>query len=51
MTERLVEVGRGYGMELNVKKTKIMKISRQPLSTEYDRSKPTGECEIFPLSV
>jgi hypothetical protein len=26
----LIEVGRGYGMEINVEKTKTMRISRQP---------------------
>jgi hypothetical protein len=27
---RLTEIGRRYGMEMNVEKTKVMKISRQP---------------------
>jgi hypothetical protein len=30
MTDMLIEVGRGYGMEINVEKTKTMRISRQP---------------------
>jgi len=30
MTERLTEYGRFYGMEINVKKTKVMRISTQP---------------------
>jgi hypothetical protein len=30
MIDNLIEVGRGYGMEINVKKTKTMRISRQP---------------------
>jgi hypothetical protein len=30
MTDRLIEIGRRYGMEMNVKKTKVMSISRQP---------------------
>ena len=28
---KLIEIGRCYGMELNVEKTKVMRISRQPL--------------------
>jgi hypothetical protein len=27
---RLIEIGRRYGMEMNVEKTKVMRISRQP---------------------
>jgi len=30
MSERLTETGRCYGMEMNVEKNKVMKISRQP---------------------
>jgi hypothetical protein len=30
MIDTLIEVGRGYGMEINVEKTKTMRISRQP---------------------
>jgi hypothetical protein len=30
MVDRLIEIGRSYGMEMNVGKTKVMKISRQP---------------------
>jgi hypothetical protein len=30
MIERLIEVGRCYRMEMNVEKTKVMRISRQP---------------------
>jgi hypothetical protein len=30
MTDKLTEVGRGYGMDINVEKTKIMRLSRQP---------------------
>jgi len=29
MIEKLVEIGRSYGMEMNVDKTKVMRISRQ----------------------
>jgi len=31
MVDKLIEIGRCYGMELNVEKTKVMRISRQPL--------------------
>ena len=27
---RVIEIGRCYGMEMNVEKTKVMRISRQP---------------------
>ena len=30
MIDTLIETGRYYGMEMNVEKTKVMKISRQP---------------------
>jgi hypothetical protein len=30
MTDKLFEIGRCYGMEMNVKKTKVVRISRQP---------------------
>jgi hypothetical protein len=30
MTDKLIEIGRSYGTEMNVKKTKVMTISRQP---------------------
>ena len=30
MIEKLTEVGRYYGMEVNMEKTKAMRISRQP---------------------
>jgi hypothetical protein len=28
--DRIIEIGRCYGMEMNVEKTKVMSISRQP---------------------
>jgi hypothetical protein len=30
MIDKLIEIGRCYGMEMNVKKSKVMRISRQP---------------------
>ena len=31
MVDKLIEIGRCYGMEMNVEKTKVMRISRQQL--------------------
>jgi hypothetical protein len=30
MIDKLIEIGRCYGMEMNVEKTNVMRISRQP---------------------
>jgi len=30
MIDKLIEIGRCYGMEMNGEKTKLMRISRQP---------------------
>ena len=30
MIDKLIEIGSSYGMEMNVEKTKVMRISRQP---------------------
>jgi hypothetical protein len=30
LIDKLIEIGRYYGMEMNVEKTKVMRISRQP---------------------
>jgi hypothetical protein len=30
MIDKLIEIGGCYGMEMNVEKTKVMRISRQP---------------------
>jgi hypothetical protein len=40
---RLIEIGRCYGMEMNLEKTQVMRISRQPTPV----TKTTGECEMF----
>jgi len=34
MIDKLIEIGRCYGMEMNVEKTKVMRISRQPLAVK-----------------
>jgi hypothetical protein len=40
--DKLIEIGRSYGMEMKVKKkTKVMRISRQPFPVNI------GECGIF----
>jgi hypothetical protein len=50
MVDRIIEIGRCYGMETNVEKTNVMKISRQlSPNKNYDRSKAIGECGIFQL--
>jgi len=39
MSDKLIETGRYYGMEMNVDKTKVMRISRQPppVTTRIDQ--------------
>ena len=34
MIDKLIEIGRCYGKEMNVEKTKVMRISRQPLQVK-----------------
>jgi len=34
MIDKLIEIGRCYGMEINVEKTKVMRISRQPFPVQ-----------------
>jgi hypothetical protein len=48
MIDKLIEVGRVYGMEINVEKTKTMRISRQPtpLQIKIDK-KPVENVEAF----
>ena len=48
MTDKLTETGRYYGMEINVGKTKVMIISRQPspVTITIDQ-KQLDECEMF----
>ena len=48
MIDKLIETGRYYGMEMNVEKTKVMRIWRQPYQvTINNRPKTTGKCEMF----
>ena len=34
MIDKLTEIGRCFGMEMNVEKTKVMRISRQPFQVK-----------------
>jgi len=46
--DKLTEIGRCYGMEMNVEKTKVMRISRQPLPVKIITDQKTaGKCGIF----
>jgi hypothetical protein len=47
MIDKLIEIGRCYVMEMNVEKTKVMRISRQPSPVKIDRPKTTRECGVF----
>ena len=48
MIDKLTEIGSCYGMEMNVEKTKVMRISKTPIpSNNYDRPKITGDCGMF----
>jgi hypothetical protein len=48
MNGKLTETESGYGTEISVENTKVMRISRELFSSKtYDRPKATGECEIF----
>jgi ribosome-interacting GTPase 1 len=52
MTDKLLEFGRRYGMEINVEKTKTMRISRQltPLQIKIHKESG-GECGRVQLFV
>jgi hypothetical protein len=50
VTERLTGIGMYCGMEMNVKKSQVMKISNQPPhGTDYGRSKTGVIFGIFQL--
>jgi hypothetical protein len=50
MIDKLIEIGRCYGMEMNVEKTKVMRISRQPFPvTIMIGQKQLGNVECFRL--
>jgi hypothetical protein len=43
MIDKLIEVGRGYGMEISVEKTKTMRISKQPFPLQIKIDKKLVE--------
>ena len=46
--KQLIEIGRRYGMEMNVEKNKSNENFKTPIpSNNYNRPKTTGECEMF----
>jgi hypothetical protein len=46
--DRVIGIGRCYGMEMNVETTKEMRISRQPSpNTDYHRSKTVENVEYL----
>ena len=47
MTDKLIEIGRCYGMEMNVEKTKVMRISRQPFPVKIMIDQKELENESF----
>jgi hypothetical protein len=47
MTDKLTEIGRGYGIEMNVEKTKVMRISRQPFPVKIMIDQKQLENGIF----
>ena len=48
MIDKLIEIGRRYGMEINVEKNKSNENFKTTIpSKNYHRPKTTGECGIF----
>jgi hypothetical protein len=48
MIDKLIEIGRCYGMEINVEKTKVIRISRQPFPVKIMvDQKQIEKCGIF----
>ena len=48
MIDKLIEIGRCYGMEMNVEKNKSNGNLKTTIpSNNYDRPKTTGECGMF----
>ena len=47
MIDKLIEIGRCYGMELNVEKKSNENFKTTIASKNYRRPKTTGECGIF----
>jgi hypothetical protein len=52
INDKVIETGRSYGMEMNVEKTKVMRISRQLFySKTYDRPKTTRMWNLLNILV
>ena len=50
MMDKLIEIGRCYGMEINVEKNKTIENFKTTIaSRNYHRTKTTGECGIFQI--
>jgi hypothetical protein len=49
MNDRIIVIGKYYGMQMNVEIPHENLKAAIP-STEYERSKTTEECGVFPLS-
>jgi hypothetical protein len=51
MIDRLIEIERCCGMEMNVEDSKVANgnLKATIFNTEFGRSKITGQCEIFQL--
>ena len=48
MIDKLIEIGKYYGMEMNVEKNKSNENFKTAVSSNiYDRSKTTGKCGMF----
>ena len=47
MIDKLIEIRECYGMEMNVEKTNVMRISRKSFPVKLRYTKKTRECEIF----
>jgi hypothetical protein len=47
MIDKLIEIGKCYGMEMNVEKTKVMRISRQPSPEKLIGRKKLENVESF----
>ena len=47
MIDKLIEIRSCYSMEMNVEKTKVMRISRQPSLVTIMIDQKTGECGMF----
>jgi hypothetical protein len=46
MSDGQAGIGKWYRMEMNVENARAMRLPRHP-STDYDKSKTTGECGIL----